>query len=97
MKASKKYTKMRKLKVAVLIALILALCSVSLLGKPQDDKDKKPKKKIFVDYQQGFSREVELRQDALVTVLPTYPDEAVQANVQGLAMVAVLFDENAIS
>jgi len=26
--------------------------------------------------------------------LPTYPDEAVQANVQGLAMVTVLFDEN---
>ena len=85
---------MGKLKVGGLMALIVVLCSFSLFGKYQDDKDKKPKKKVFVDYQQGFFSESELRRDARITVLPSYPDEAVQAGAQGSAMVAVLYDEN---
>lgn len=87
---------MGKLKVAGLMAVILALSSFSLLGKHQDDKDKKqkPQKKVFVDYQQGFFNEQELRRDALVTVTPDYPEEAITAGAQGIAQVAVLFDEN---
>lgn len=88
---------MYRLRVAILMALMVALCSFSLLGKHQDDKsqkDKQPKKKVFVDYQQGFFTEEELRRDALVTVTPVYPEEAVTAGVQGTAQVGVLFDEN---
>ena len=87
---------MGKLKVASLMALIIALSSFSLLGKHQDDKDKKPKpqKKLGVDYQVGFFTEADLRRHASITVMPEYPEEAFKSGAQGLAQVAVLFDEN---
>jgi TonB family protein len=87
---------MGKLKIAGPMALIIALCSLSLLAKPQDDKDKdkKPKKKIFVDYQLAVLDEAELRHDALTTTMPDYPEEASSAGIQGLVHVAVLYDED---
>lgn len=87
---------MRKLKVAGLMALIVTLCAFSLFGRHQDDKDKdkKPKKKIFVDYQLGLLTEAELRHDALTTAMPEFPEEAATAGVQGVVHVAVLYDEN---
>lgn len=87
---------MGKLKVAGLMTIILALCSFSLSGRHQDDKDKdkKPKKKIFVDYQLAVLDEAELRHEALTTAMPEYPEEASSAGLQGLVHVAVLYDEN---
>ena len=87
---------MQRVKIAGLMALIVALCSFSLVGKHQDDKDKKEKtqKKVGVDYQVGFFTEADLRRHAIVTVMPEYPEEAFQSGAQGLAQVAVLFDEN---
>ena len=85
---------MGKLKVTGLIALMIALSSFSLIGKHQDDKDKKPKKKLGVDYQLGFFTEADLRRHATIIVMPVYPEEAISAGAQGLAQVAVLFDEN---
>lgn len=82
---------MRKFKLAVVVALLLAICSSTLLGKHQDEK---PEKKIFVDYQLAIMREAELRHDATKTAMPTYPDEALAASAQGLVDVAVMFDEN---
>jgi len=82
---------MRVLKLAILVVLILVISSFSLLGKHQNPK---PKKKIFVDYQMGLFTEAELRRDALVTVMPEYPAAAIDAGAQGLAEVAVLFDED---
>lgn len=82
---------MRKLKVAALMASIIALCSISLVGKIQDDK---PRKKLGVDYGLATVREAELRRNAIVTAMPEYPEEAINAGAQGLAQVAVLFDEN---
>lgn len=85
---------MKKLTMASLMALIVALCSFSLVGKQQEDKNKKPKKKLGVDYQLGSFREAELRRHARITVMPEYPPEAISAGAHGLAQVAVLFDEN---
>ncbi len=85
---------MRKLKVPILMALIVAVCSISLFGRHQDDKDKKPKKKLFVDYDMSLATEAELRHFALATAVPVYPDEAASAGVQGTVHVAVLYDEN---
>jgi hypothetical protein len=42
---------MRKLKLAILVALILTISSFNLFGRHQDPN---PKKKIFVDYQLGI-------------------------------------------
>ena len=83
---------MKQLKIAAVIALIVALCSLSLIGKQQDDH--KPKKKLGVDYQLGFFSEADLRRHCRITAMPEYPSEAVSAGAQGLAQVAVLFDEN---
>lgn len=85
---------MGKLKIVGLMAAILVLSSFSLVGKHQEDKDKKPKKKVFIDYQQGFFNEAELRRDALVTVMPVYPEQAIADGLQGTVLVGVLFDEN---
>src|SRR2546423_103992 len=85
---------MGKLKVVGLMALFIAICSFSLSGKHQDDKDKKPKKKVFVDYQLAVLDEAELRHEALTTAVPEYPEEAAAAGIQGVVHVAVLYDEN---
>jgi|SRR4051812_17490522 hypothetical protein len=82
---------MKKLRVAILVTITLALCSLSLIGKHQEPK---PKKKYLIDYQLAVLTEGQLRHDALVTVMPEYPAEAVNAGTQGLAEVGVLFDEN---
>ncbi|PYS23711.1 MAG: hypothetical protein DMF72_08595 [Acidobacteria bacterium] len=79
---------MRKLKFGILMILVFALCSFTLLGKHQD------KKKLFVDYTEGYVTELTLRHQAITTVMPLYPEEAIKAEAQGLVDVAVLFDEN---
>jgi TonB family protein len=80
----------------LIMTVIVGLCAFSLFGRHQDDKDKdkKPKKKIFVDYQLGVLDEAELRHEALTTTMPEYPEEAASAGIQGLVHVAVLYDEN---
>jgi TonB family protein len=82
---------MRKLQVTLLVALMVAVCSSTLLGEHQELK---PEKKILgIDYQLGLLRGSELRHDAITTVMPIYPDEAQAAGAQGLVNVAVVFDE----
>lgn len=82
---------MKKFKSTVVGALVLAVCSSTLLGKHQEPT---PEKKIFVDYQLSFYRESELRREAINTVMPSYPGEAIAAGALGLVDVAVMFDEN---
>lgn len=91
---------MTKVKVAMLMALVVGLCSFTLLGKHQEKPDKnqekkeKKDKKLFVDYQEAVVTEDSLRRDSQTGVMPVYPEEAFNAGAQGLADVAVLFDEN---
>jgi len=87
---------MGKLKLFGLLAVVIALSSFNLFGKFQDDKDKdkKPKKKLFVDYDMSLLTESELRYCALATAMPVYPERAATEGVQGLVHVAVMYDEN---
>lgn len=78
---------MRKLKVAILVVLVLALCSFTLLGKHQSQK------KFGVDYGQAYGAEVSIRHDAITAPMPVYPEEAIKDGAQGLVDLAVLFDE----
>ena len=85
---------MKRLNVSILMTVIIGLCAISLFGKRQDDKDKKLKKKLFVDYNMSLLTEDELRHEALTTAMPMYPEDAAAEGIQGLVHVAVLYDEN---
>ncbi|MDX6384120.1 MAG: Gram-negative bacterial TonB protein C-terminal [Blastocatellia bacterium] len=79
---------MKLLKVVILSVLVLTLCAVTLLGKRQD------KKRLFVDYNEGYVNEITVRNNTINAPLPVYPEEAIRDGAQGLVDVAVLFDEN---
>jgi Gram-negative bacterial TonB protein C-terminal len=74
---------MRKLKVAILVTLALALCALTLSGQQRE----LPK---FVD---AYVYEPVIRGEAINAPMPVYPEEAISAGAQGLVDLAVLFDE----
>jgi TonB family protein len=74
---------MRKLKVAILITLALALCALTLSGRQREP----PK---YVD---AYVHEPVIRGEATNAPMPVYPEEAISAGAQGLVDLAVLFDE----
>jgi hypothetical protein len=74
---------MRKAKVFVLVVLVLALGSITLLAKHQG-------RRKFVD---TFGYEPTLRHEATYTVMPSYPEEAIRDGAQGLFDAATRFDE----
>ena len=80
---------MRRIKVAIIVSLVVALWSVTLSGKHQEKK-----KQLFVDYTQSYVDEATLRHQTLTAPLPVYPEEAIKAGVQGWIDIAVLFDED---
>jgi hypothetical protein len=79
---------MKLLKVVILSVLVLTLCAVTLLAKRQD------KKRLFVDYNEGYVNEITVRANTINAPLPAYAEEAIRDGAQGLVDVAVLFDEN---
>jgi hypothetical protein len=60
---------MRKLKVVILLALVLVLCSFTLMGKHQRPQE-------FLD---GHVYEPVIRVNAINAPMPIYPQEAVNA------------------
>jgi hypothetical protein len=74
---------MRKLKPAILLVLLVALCSLTLFGR----------RRVQQTYTDSYSYEPGIRNDAINAPMPVYPDEAVRAGAQGLVDIAVRFDE----
>lgn len=74
---------MRSLKVIILIGLVIGLCSFTLLGKHQSQKQ-------FVD---TYVHEPVVRAHTINAPMPVYPEEGSARGIQGLVDLAVGFDE----
>jgi TonB family protein len=73
---------MRKLKLAILLVLLVVLCSLTLFGR----------RRIQQDYANAHVYEPVIRGYAINAPMPVYPEEAVRAGAQGLVDIAVRFD-----
>jgi TonB family protein len=75
---------MRNLKLVILVAPVIGLCSFTLLGQRQAQKR-------FVD---SYVYEPIIRAHTISAPMPTYPEEASSRNIQGMVDLTVGFDEN---
>jgi TonB family protein len=79
---------MRTLKIIALTFLTLTLGTVTLFGMQKDSAIRKSHRGL-----RTYANEHGVRHFATATVMPTYPEEAINAGAQGAVDAAVRFDE----
>lgn len=78
---------MRRLKLAILLILVLALCSLTLFGR----------RRVQQEYANAHVYEPVIRGEAINSPMPLYPEEAIRDGAQGLVDLAVRFDEGKLT